>query len=159
MTAISRKAAKAILTYCHKPRTAKDIVETLKVNHNLTPTLVRNGWLRRLDTQPLTFQTIHTPEHLDWPAPLSPKNLYLLKALLNGQQTCAELKEVHRRPDAAYEAFIEHGFVEKTYDPIALHLSPKGEAFLESLGYKRRRINSIFNFGAIHEHRRVSQNI
>lgn len=159
MTALSRQAAKAILAYCSTPRTAKEIVETLKVNHNLTPTLVKNGWLKRIDTKPLTFQTVTIPSHLDWPPPLNQKNLYLLKALLDGQKTCAELRDVHKRPDFAYEAFIENGLVEKSHYPVSLHLSPKGEALLANLGYKRVRINSIFNFGAVNEHRSLSQSL
>lgn len=159
MTALSRQAAKTILAYCHTPRTAKEIVTALKVNHNLTPTLVRNGWLKRLDTSPLTFQTAHIPPHLDWPAPVSPKNLHLLTALLDGQRAISDLKGVSNRPDIAYESLIEHRLVERTYDPAAFHLSPKGEEFLASLGLRRRRINSIFNFGALNEPRSLSQSV
>ena len=160
MTALSKKSAKAILVYCQEPRTAKDIVTNLKVNHNLTPTLVKKGWLKRVGTRPMKFETTQIPEHLDWPSPLSPKNLHLLTALLSGSQTVKDLSYAHNRPDVAYDLFIERGFVEKTYDPIAFHLSPKGEALLASLGYKRTRVNSIFNFGAIvHEHRSLHQSL
>jgi len=156
---MNRKVAKAILTFCKTPRTAKEIVDALKISPNLAPTLVRNGWLKRIDTRPMTFQTVVFPEHLEWPSPLTHKNMYLLTALLNGQRTYNDMREVCHRPDIAYASFIEHKIVERTYDPTAFHLSPKGEALLAKLGYKRVRINSIFNFGAAIEHRSISQSV